>query len=106
MKLLVNVILPVEPFNSLARNGKAGEIINRVIEEIQPESIYFTDLDGCRAAIMIVNIADASSIPAIAEPWFLNFEAACEFKFVMTPEELMRADIGKLASKWYDVHLL
>lgn len=106
MKMLVNVILPVEPFNSLVRSGKAGEIIGRVIEEIQPESIYFTDLEGCRAAIMIVNVTEASSIPSIAEPWFLNFEAACEFKLLMTPDDLMRADISKLASKWYDVHVL
>ncbi|ESU22276.1 hypothetical protein FEDK69T_22580 [Flavobacterium enshiense DK69] len=55
---------------------------------------------------MIVEISDASQIPVVAEPWFLNFEAACEFKPVMTPDDLMRADLDKLAAKWYDVHLL
>lgn len=106
MKMLVNVILPIEPFNSLVRSGKASEILGRIIDDIQPEMIYFTEIEGNRGAVMIVDIKDASSIPAVAEPWFLNFEGACEFKPVMTPDDLMRADIAKLAAKWYDVHLL
>lgn len=106
MKMLVNIILPIEPFNSLVRSGKAGEILNRVIEDIQPESIYFSEQEGCRGALMVVEVNDASQIPAIAEPWFLNFEASCEFRIAMTPEDLMKADISKLASKWYDVHVM
>lgn len=106
MKMLVNVILPIEPFNSLVRSGKASEILGRIIDDIKPESIYFTEIEGNRAASMIVDISDASQIPVVAEPWFLNFEAACEFKPVMTPDDLIRADLDKLAAKWYDVHLL
>ena len=37
MKMLVNVILPIEPFNSMVRNGSVGEIIGRVIDDIKPE---------------------------------------------------------------------
>ncbi|CAM3602071.1 hypothetical protein FSS13T_21210 [Flavobacterium saliperosum S13] len=106
MKMLVTIILPIEPFNSMVRNGKAGDILMRVMEDIKPESIYFTDIEGCRAAIMIVEVTDPSSIPSIAEPWFLNFEASCEFKMLMAPEDIMKADLAKLAAKWYDVHLL
>lgn len=106
MKMLVNVILPIEPFNSLVRSGKASEILGRIIDDIKPEIIYFTEIEGNRGAVMIVEVKDGASIPAIAEPWFLNFEAACEFKPVMTPDDLMRADIAKLAAKWYDVHVL
>ncbi len=34
---------------------------------------------------------DASQIPAIAEPWFLAFNAAIGLHPVMTPEDLGRA---------------
>ena len=103
MKMLVNVSCPIEPFNSMVRNGTVGEIIGRVIDDIKPESIYFTELEGNRGAVMIVDVPDASHIPAIAEPWFLNFEAICEFRIAMTPDDLMKANLTKLAEKWNGV---
>ena len=105
MKMLVNVICPIEPFNSMVRNGTAGEMIGRVVDDIKPESIYFTEQDGHRGAVMVVEIPDASAIPSIAEPWFLNFEANCEFRIAMTSEDLMNADLKKLAEKWQDVQV-
>jgi hypothetical protein len=103
MKMLVNVTCPIEPFSSMVRNGSAGEIIGRVIDEIKPESIYFTEMDGHRGAVMVVDVKDASSIPSIAEPWFLNFEAICEFRIAMTPDDLMKANLSKLAEKWNEI---
>jgi len=98
--MLVNVVFPAEPFNSLVREGKAGEVIGRIVEDIKPESIYFTDHEGNRGAVMLINIPEASDVPSIAEPWYLHFEAFCEFKIAMTPEDLMKADLGKIADKW------
>jgi len=49
---------------------------------------------------MLINIPEASDVPSIAEPWYLHFEAFCEFKIAMTPEDLMKADLGKIADKW------
>ena len=100
MRMLVNVILPVEPFNSMVANGTVGELMGRIIEDTKPESIYFTEINGSRGAIMIVDVPDASAIPAIVEPWFLNFDADCELRIAMTPEDLMGADLASLGKKW------
>ena len=35
---------------------------------------------------------DASQIPAIAEPWFLAFNASTEFHPVMVPDDLAKAE--------------
>jgi hypothetical protein len=105
MKMLVNVTFPIEPFNSMVRNGIAGKIIELVIADIQPEHIYFTEQDGHRGAVMVVEIAKASDIPSISEPWFLNFEAFCEFKIAMTPDDLMQSNLTKLAEKWKEVQM-
>lgn len=103
MRMLVNVTFPIEPFNSMVRNGDVGDIIGRVIDDIKPESIYFTAQSGHRGACMVVEVAEASSIPSIAEPWFLNFKATCEFGIAMTPDDLMKSNLAKLAEKWKDV---
>ena len=103
MKMLVNVAFPIEPFNSMVRNGTAGDIIRQVLEDVKPESIFFTEQDGKRGAVMVVEVLDASSIPSIVEPWFLNFEANCEFNIAMTPDDLMKADLAKLGEKYNEL---
>ncbi len=101
--MLVNVAFPIEPFNSMVRNGTAGEVIGQVLEDIKPDRIFFTEQDGNRGAVMVVEVADASSIPSNAEPWFLSFEANCDFNIAMTPDDLMRANLAKLGEKYNEL---
>lgn len=100
MKMIVNVAFPIEPFNSMVINGTAGEMMGRIMDDLKPESIYFTELDGNRGAVMVLDVADSSDIPSIAEPWFLLFEALCEFKIAMSPDDLMKANLPELGKKW------
>ena len=37
--------------------------------------------------------ADPSKIPALAEPWFLTFQADVEFRVVGAPDDLKRAGL-------------
>ena len=103
MRMLVNIILPIEPFNSKVMDGSASETIGKIINEIKPESIYFTSHDGNRGAVMVVELKDASQVPSVAEPWFLNFKAQCEFKIAMTADDLQKANLNQLAQKWNNV---
>ncbi len=79
MSMLLNVIVLNEPFSSLARAGKAREIFARILQEIKPESIYFTEQHGMCGAIAIIDVAEAPSVQSICEPFFLKFNADCEF---------------------------
>jgi hypothetical protein len=98
--MLVHAKIPHEPFNTLVRNGSAGKAVNRIVEETKPEAVYFTEYDGHRGAIMIVDVADPSKVPALAEPWFLSFNADVQFHIVMSPDELGRAGLDALGKKW------
>ena len=49
---------------------------------------------------MITDVDDPSKVPSFAEPWFLNFNANCEFHIVMTPEDLAKAGLEELGKKW------
>lgn len=100
MRILVNVHLPHEPFNTLVRDGSAGSVIAQIVEDCKPEAIYFTELGRKRGAVLIVDIAEPSDLPAIAEPWFLKFNAECEFRLAMKPEDLQKAGLDKLGKKW------
>ena len=100
MRLLMNVKIPHEPFNTLLKKGRVGEIIQEIIKDLQPESIYFTEQGGSRGAVAIVNIENESKIPSLSEPFFLNFNADCEFRVVMSPEDLVNARLEELGRKW------
>ncbi|VVO31976.1 hypothetical protein PS723_05066 [Pseudomonas fluorescens] len=100
MKMLLMVEFPHEPFNSYVRDGKVGEIIRRILESIKPEAAYFTEQDGMRSGIFLINVQDSSEIPAFAEPFFLNFEASCKFRLAMSPEDLQKAGLEALGKKW------
>ena len=100
MRMLLNIRIPHEPFNAFVRDGSIGELMERILAESKPEAAYFTEQNGTRGAILIVNLDDPSGIPALVEPWFLKFNADCEFRVVMLPEDLQKAGLDSIGSKW------
>ena len=100
MRMLLHAKFPNEPFNTAVRDGSVGKKIQRILDELKPEAVYFTEYQGRRGAIMIVNVDDPSKIPMFSEPWFLLFNADCEFHIVMTLEDLAKASLDKIGKKW------
>jgi hypothetical protein len=100
MRILLNVSLPHEPFNAAVRDGSVGQKLNRILDAVKPEAAYFTEQNGKRGAVLIVDLPDPSKVPALAEPWFLLFQADVEFRVVMSPEDLKRASLDDLGKKW------
>jgi len=96
----MNVSIPCEPFNTLVRKGSAGKTIQKILEAIKPEAAYFTEQNGHRGALLIVDMKDSSAIPSLAEPWFLSFNADCNFRIAMTPEDLARSGLDRIAKSW------
>ena len=91
MRFLVKVNIPVEPGNAAAKAGKLGTTIQSILADLKPEAVYFTDDNGQRTALIFLQMEDASQIPAMAEPWFLAFNASIEFHPVMVPDDLAKA---------------
>jgi hypothetical protein len=48
MRMLLNMRIPHEPFNSLVRAGTAGTTIRKILEDAKPEAVYFTEQQGTR----------------------------------------------------------
>ena len=62
---------------------------------IKPSSIILN-----REAVAIVDINDPSQIPSFSEPFYLNFNAECEFRIAMSPEDLGKAGLDQLGKQW------
>jgi hypothetical protein len=91
MRFIISVHIPTEKANALIKEGRFPQTIQSIMEELQPEAAYFTDMDGARGGYFIVNMDDASELPAKAEPLFFGMGATIKVQLVMTPEDLQRA---------------
>ncbi len=100
MRVLMLLQFPIEPFNTAVKNGTVGAKMRQILDATKPEAAYFTERDGHRGGILVVNMDKASDIPRLAEPWFLSFNAEVEFRIAMTPEDLAHADLDALGKKW------
>lgn len=100
MRMLLSVKFPHDEFNKAVKDGTVGQKMRRILEDIKPEAVYFTEQDGHRGAILVIDMADPSRIPAFAEPWFLTFGADVKFQVVMTPEDLDKAGLEELGKKY------
>jgi hypothetical protein len=100
MRVLLNVRIPHRSFNAAVKDGTAGAKLKRILEAIKPEAVYFTEHNGLRGAVVIVDLADPSKIPSLAEPWYLTFEADVEFRVVMSPDDLKKGGLEEIGKRW------
>ena len=102
MRFMMVCKFPHDEFNDTIRDGMAGQKIQEILEHLQPEAAYFTEFDGQRTGVFIVDIKDATEIPKYAEPFFLTWTADVEFHPVMSPQDLGAAGLDALGDKWLD----
>jgi hypothetical protein len=91
MRFMISARVPTERGNALMQDGTFSQTMQSVMEDLQPEAAYFTDVDGARGGYFIVNMDDASELPAKVEPIMHGFGATIEVHLVMTPEDFQRA---------------
>lgn len=105
MRCMLKVSIPVETGNQAAQNGTLGSTIQAICAEMKPEATYFMDDRGQRTGFIFFDLKDSSQIPAVAEPWFLAFNAHIEIHPCMNAEDLKKAADGiERAVKNYRSH--
>ena len=100
MRMIMLVQFPIEPFNTAVKNGTIADKMKKIMEATKPEHAWFSERDGKRGGILVVNVDSPSDVPRLAEPWFLRLNAEVEFRIAMTPEDLGRADLNALGKQW------
>ncbi len=92
MRMLLRVSIPVETGNAAAKAGTLGSTVEKILADLKPEAAYFfPDDNGQRSGSIVFDMKDSSQIPAIAEPWFLAFNAKISLRPVMSPQDLATA---------------
>ena len=92
MRMLLRVSIPVEAGNAAAKAGTLGSTIEQILADLKPEAAYFFANDsGQRSGSIVFDMKDSSQIPAVAEPWFLAFNAKVSFRPIMNPQDLATA---------------
>jgi hypothetical protein len=91
MRFMITCRIPVEKGSELAKAASLHSTIHSIMEELEPEAAYFSEIEGARSAYIVFNMDDASQISAIVEPLFLGLGATIQVHRVMVPEELGQA---------------
>lgn len=90
MKFILKIKMPMDIGNQRIKSPDFAQKMQQMLTEIKAEAAYFTTIEGCRGAYVIVNFDDASQMIATAEPFFLWLGAEVCYNPVMTPEDLGR----------------
>jgi pantothenate synthetase len=94
MRMMFSWTTPAAKGNQAIQDGSLMEVVENLLEQLQPEAAYFGPLDGKRAGMIVFDMTDPAQIPQIAEPLLQQLEAEVEFVPVMNLDDLRRALSG------------
>jgi hypothetical protein len=94
MRCLLKITIPVDTGNKAILNGSLPTTIESILADQKPEAVYFYEENGKRTGLVVCELKDSSQIPAIAEPWFLAFDAQVEFHPAMNMQDLKNSAPG------------
>jgi hypothetical protein len=94
MRCLLKAVIPVENGNAAISDGSLPITIESILADLRPEAAYFAEDNGKRTGFIFFDLKDPSQIPAVAEPWFLAFNAHVELRPAMNLEDLKKAGPG------------
>lgn len=88
MRMMMKVSIPVEAGNSAIRDGSLPKTVAAFVEQAKPEACYFSTENGRRTAFLFFDMKDATQLPSLAEPFFMNLNAAVDAAPVMNLDDL------------------
>jgi hypothetical protein len=67
MRFMIEFRIPMVQGNAMIKNGSLDRTVRSILEDLQPQAAYCTTMEGVRGGYLVVNMDDASQIPAMVE---------------------------------------
>ncbi len=90
MRMMMKVQMDTEAGSKGLADGYMPQLLQEMMERLQPESAYFGPDDGVRTAFIVFDLKDPSQLPSITEPLFSKAKANIKMFPVMNREDLQK----------------
>lgn len=91
MRIIVRATIPVTTGNKVVKDPNFLRNIEDYIKKFNCEASYFTEVNGNRTMVFVLDLPSSDMIPAIAEPLFQGFDANVEIHPAMNLDDLKKA---------------
>ena len=91
MRVLVRAMIPTTAGNKMVKDPNFLKTIEDYTKKFNCEAAYFTEVNGHRTMVLILDLPSTDMIPVIAEPLFQVYEANVEIHPAMNLDDLKKA---------------
>jgi hypothetical protein len=91
MRFIIECVIANENGNRSILDGTLPAKVQKYLEAVKPEAVYFTIKNGQRTMIAVVNIASEDKMVATNEPLWLDWNASVSCTPAMTLADLQKA---------------
>jgi hypothetical protein len=91
MRVLVRAMIPTVAGNKMVKDPNFLKGIEDYTKKFNCEAAYFTEVNGNRTMVLVLDLPSTDMIPAIAEPLFQGYDANVEIHPAMNLDDLKKA---------------
>jgi hypothetical protein len=91
MRVLVRAMISTAAGNKMVKDPNFLKNLEDYIHKFNCEAAYFTEVNGNRTMVLVLDLPSPDMIPAIAEPLFQGFDANVEIHPAMNLDDLKKA---------------
>jgi hypothetical protein len=91
MRVLVRAMIPTVAGNRMVKDLNFLKNLEEYLQKFNCEAAYFTEVNGSRTMVLILDLPSTEMIPAIVEPLFQGFDANVEIHPAMNLDDLKKA---------------
>jgi hypothetical protein len=91
MRVLIRAMIPTTAGNKMVKDPNFLKTIEDYTKKFSCEAAYFTEVNGNRTMVFVLDLPSPDMIPNIAEPLFQAFDANVEIHPAMNLDDLKKA---------------